>query len=72
MKHLRPFIRQRRHRHPCCKGEPSQRAIGAAFRFLLETHTWKRHSEPFAKTRRGRDRRAQRRFVLDMETRHIG
>lgn len=55
--------RYRRMRHPCCKGEPEQRAIGAAFRFLLEASTWKRHYEPFAKTQRGRERRQERRFI---------
>jgi len=59
------FLRQRRWRHPCDKGEPAQRAVGAAFRFLLETHTWKRHTEPFSKSRRGRERRSERRFVVD-------
>ncbi|GAB9152658.1 hypothetical protein BDS110ZK17_23750 [Bradyrhizobium diazoefficiens] len=65
MKHLRPFIRQRRHRHPCCKGEPAQRAIGAAFRFLMESHTWKHHPAPFSKSRRGRLRKAEQHFVID-------
>ena len=54
----------RRWRHPCDKGEPTQRAIGSAFRFLLETHTWKRHPEPFNKTKRGLERRAEKRFVI--------
>ena len=57
------FFRHRRRRHPSDKGEPTQRAIGAAFRFLLESHTWKRHPEPFSKSRRGRNRRAERLFV---------
>jgi hypothetical protein len=63
MKHMRLFRRQRRWRHPCDKGTPQQRALTEAFRFLLETHTWKRHPEPFAKTRRGHDRRCERRFM---------
>lgn len=58
------FLRYRRMRHPCDKGKPSQRALGAAFRFLLENHTWKRHPEPFNKTKRGRDRRTEQRFVI--------
>ncbi len=57
------FLRGRRWRHPCDKDDPAQRAIGAAFRFLLEEHTWKRHPEPFSKSKRGRERRAVRRFV---------
>jgi hypothetical protein len=57
------FRRQRRWRHPCDKGMPHQRALGAAFRFLLETHTWKRHPEPFSKSRSGLKRRSERRFV---------
>jgi hypothetical protein len=56
-------LRRRRWRHPCDKGSPAQRKLGAAFRFLLETSTWKRHHKPFAKTLRGRDRRSERRFV---------
>ncbi|SHH04428.1 hypothetical protein [Bradyrhizobium erythrophlei] len=44
--------------------KPAQRAIGAAFRFLLESHTWKRHPEPFSKSRRGRMRRSERLFVV--------
>jgi hypothetical protein len=63
MKHNFWLRRQRRWRHPCDKGLPSQRSLGAAFRFLLETHTWKRHPEPFAKTRRGQERRNERRFM---------
>jgi hypothetical protein len=62
----------RRWRHPCDKGEPAQRKIGEVFRYLLEAHTWKRHPEPFAKTLKGKNRRMERRFVLDMATRHIG
>lgn len=61
------FFRNRRRRHPCDKGQPTQRAIGAAFRFLLETKTWKRHPAPFNKTRRGRDRHAERHFVIEMK-----
>lgn len=57
------FLRHRRWRHPSDKGHPAQRAIGAAFRFLLEEHTWKRHPKPFSKSKRGRERRAVRRFV---------
>jgi len=49
---------------------PSQRSLGAAFRFLLETNTWKRHQEPFAKTRRGQERRNERRF-MDLNKRVI-
>ena len=56
-------LRRRRWRHPCDKGSPAQRKLGAAFRFLLENHTWKRHPEPFAKTRRGLERRSERRFI---------
>lgn len=56
-------MRYRRLRHPSDKGSPAQRKLGAAFRFLLETSTWKRHHEPFAKTQRGRNRRSERRFV---------
>ena len=56
--------RRRRNRHPCDKGTPAQRALGAAFRFLLEQHAWKRHPEPFSKTKRGQQRRSERRFVL--------
>jgi len=56
-------LRYRRLRHPCDRGSPSARRLGAAFRFLLEASTWKRHPEPFAKTPRGRDRRSERRFV---------
>ena len=59
------YLRQRRWRHPYDKGSPHQRALGAAFRFLLETSTWKRHPEPFAKTNRGKKRRDERRFVLN-------
>lgn len=55
--------RYHRMRHPSCKGHPEQRAIGAAFRFLLENHTWKRHHEPFSKSDRGRRRRQERRFI---------
>jgi hypothetical protein len=58
-------LRYRRWRHPCDKGEPAQRAIGAAFRFLLENHTWKRHPAPFKKTKRGQMRRAEQRFVIE-------
>jgi hypothetical protein len=58
------LLRYRRRRHPCDKGEPAQRAIGASFRFLLETKTWKRHPAPFKKTWRGRQRRQEVRFVL--------
>jgi hypothetical protein len=54
----------RRWRHPCDKGEPSQRALGAMFRFLLTNHTWKRHPAPFKKTKRGQHRRAEQRFVI--------
>jgi hypothetical protein len=54
---------RRRWRHPFDKGDPAQRKIGEAFRFLLETHTWKRHPAPFNKTKRGQDRRAEKRFV---------
>jgi hypothetical protein len=57
------FKRQRRWRHPCGKGEPAQRALGEAFRFLLESSTWKRHEEPFSKSERGRRRRQERRFI---------
>jgi hypothetical protein len=57
------FKRQRRWRHPCDKGCQSQRALGAAFRFLLESSTWKRHGEPFSKSERGRQRRQERRFI---------
>jgi hypothetical protein len=58
------FKRQRRWRHPFDKGSPHQRALGAAFRFLVENHTWKRHPAPFKKTWRGRQRRAEVRFVI--------
>jgi hypothetical protein len=54
----------RRRRNRRDKGDPSQRALGAAFRFLLEQHAWKRHPEPFSKTKRGQQRRSERRFVL--------
>ncbi|WP_316207479.1 hypothetical protein [Bradyrhizobium sp. SZCCHNR3118] len=57
------FLKQKRWRHPCDKGSPTQRALGAAFRFLMETHTWKRHPEPFSKSDRGRQRREERRFI---------
>lgn len=57
-------LRRRRWRHPCDKGSPAQRELGAAFRFLLETSTWKRHRAPFNKTDRGRERRAEKRFVI--------
>ena len=55
---------RRRWRHPADKGEPIQRKVGAAFRFLLNNHTWKRHPAPFKKTKRGRMRRAEQRFVI--------
>jgi hypothetical protein len=54
------FNRKRRWRN----GARHKRALGAAFRFLLENHTWKRHPEPFSKSKRGRQRRQERRFVL--------
>jgi hypothetical protein len=57
------MLRRRRWRHPCDKGSPAQRKLGAAFRFLMENSTWKRHPKPFAKTDRGRARRSERRFV---------
>jgi hypothetical protein len=60
---MRETWRQRRRRHPCDKGTPAQRSIGAAFRFLLEGATWKRHYEPFSKSDRGRQRRQERRFI---------
>lgn len=60
-------LRYLRLRHPSDKGPPAQRKLGAAFRFLLENSTWKRHPEPFAKTRRGLDRRSERRFVDAMK-----
>jgi hypothetical protein len=59
------LLRYRRRRHHCDKGSPAQRSMGAAFRFLLEQHSWKRHTEPFSKTKRGQQRRSERRFVLD-------
>lgn len=34
-----------------------------ALRSLLDGRTWRRHPAPFAKTRRGRERRAERLFV---------
>lgn len=37
---------------------------GGAFRVLLDTRFWARHPETFAKSWRGRDRRAARRFVI--------
>jgi hypothetical protein len=37
------------------------------FRFLLKSHAWKRHQEPFSKTRRGMMRRAERRFIDDVK-----
>ncbi len=40
-----------------------ERQVGAALRCLLKNSTWKRHPAPFAKTRRGFDRRSQRHFV---------
>jgi len=57
------YRRPRRWRHPCDKGDPAQRAFGAAFRFLLEASTWRRHEGPFSKSERGRRRREERRFV---------
>jgi hypothetical protein len=58
------FHARRRWRHPWEKGDPIQRQIGEAFRFLLEGRTWKRHPAPFNKTERGRERRAEKRFVI--------
>jgi hypothetical protein len=57
------FKRQRRWRHPWEKGDPAERALGAAFRILLDSRTWKRHPEPFSKSQRGRERREERHFV---------
>lgn len=37
------------------------------FRPLLNGRTWKRHPEPFNKTKRGRMRRTERHFVLSQE-----
>ncbi len=55
-------------RHPCEKGEPAQLEIVRAFRtLLLNGHSWRRHSEPFAKTPAGLRRRVTRRFVIWIE-----
>lgn len=49
-------------RHPHEKGGLIQRSITKAFRRLLTNTFWLRHSEPFAKRKVGRKRRAERRF----------
>lgn len=36
-----------------------------AFRALLDHRSWARHREPFAKSRRGAQRRAERRFLQE-------
>jgi hypothetical protein len=62
---LKRRVWPRRYRHPCEKGEPCQRAVGEAFRCLLDSRTWKRHPKPFAKTQRGMERRQARLFVIE-------
>lgn len=37
--------------------------LAAAFRFLLDGRSWRRHPAPFAKTERGRQRRVEWQFA---------
>lgn len=56
--------RKNHRRHACDKGDPHQRLVADGFRILLNKRYWRRHAEPFAKTRKGLERRRERRFVF--------
>jgi hypothetical protein len=52
----------RRSRHPYERGGPS-RMPRSVLQHLLKASTWRAHPEPFAKTKRGGQRRDERRFI---------
>lgn len=52
-----------RRRHPADRGTQARREVAAFFRRVLK-RIWTRHPAPFAKTRRGYERRMERRFVM--------
>jgi hypothetical protein len=51
-------------RHPFDRGSHLQLQITAFFRVLMCPKWWAKHPAPFAKTHRGRLRRAERKFAL--------
>ena len=51
--------------------EKDQHQRGDPFRILLDARFWARHRETFAKSRQGRDRRTERRFVISQKRRRI-
>lgn len=51
------------------KGGPVQIKVTQAFKPLLDGRFWARHPEPFSKTKAGKKRRAERRFVRDTQHR---
>jgi len=53
-----------RYRHPCERGSYTQRILTLWFRPMMTNSFWKRHTEPWSKTRAGRLRRQERRFVV--------
>jgi len=53
---------RKRWRHPADRGGSSGIPRDLLLE-LLKLSTWKKHPAPFAKTQRGKDRRAERRFV---------
>lgn len=59
--------RLRRNRHPCDRGWLTEWEV-EQINYWLRHHARRRHTEPFNKTRRGRLRRIERRFILRQQT----
>jgi hypothetical protein len=60
IRHARPA--RSRWRHPYDRGGPSFMPR-ETLQQLMRASTWRAHPEPFAKTKRGGQRRSERRFI---------